>query len=282
MAAKDGKIHLEINPPSIEKYIDYGERGRFCLKNKLNELTGKEWIKFTKSWFILNPKRRSEKVLLHPAKFPESLIERYISFFTKKDEIILDPMAGTGTVNFICDRLKRIGYSIELEKKYYKIAKTRSNQFIFLGDCREIKRFNIPSVDFIITSPPYWDSLKRNHIRQTKRKLKGYDTEYSSNTINFENIENYHEFVEKLVDFYKYIKKWLKNHKYMVLIVNNIFKNGKLYPLAFDLAIKLSKYYTLKDEQVWCQDNKRLVALGVNNAYVGNRHHVYCLVFRKE
>ena len=69
-----------------KKYIDLGERGRLSLKNKLNDLTGKEWIKFTKSWFVHNPKRRSREEVIHPAKFPESLVREFIEFFTKKDD----------------------------------------------------------------------------------------------------------------------------------------------------------------------------------------------------
>ncbi|MHA1414501.1 MAG: DNA methyltransferase, partial [Promethearchaeota archaeon] len=172
--------------------------------------------------------------------------------------------------------------SIELEKKYFDIGKKRSNQNFFLGDCRKIDDYNIPKVDYIITSPPYWDSLKRNNLRQKKRKEKGVDTEYSSTIHNFENIQNYEEFLIELVKFYKKLKNWLKEKKYLTIIINNIYKNGRLYPLAFDLASKLSKYYVLKDEQIWCQDDKPLIALGVNSAYVGNRHHVYCLIFRKE
>ncbi len=284
MAVKEDKSSYSNDCNFIKKnnYIDLGDRGRYCTKNKLNELTGKEWIKFTKSWFILRPIRRSNDVISHPAKFPESLAERFIRFFTKEGEIVLDPMAGTGTVNYICEKLGRIGYSIELEEKYYDIGKNRSYQNFYLGDCRNIEKFNIPKVDYILTSPPYWDSLKRNHIRQIKRKDKGFDTEYSLKQKNFENIENYDEFINQLVDYYKLLKNWLKKRKYITIIVNNIYKNGKLYPLAFELACKLGKYYALKDEQVWCQDDKRLVALGINNAYVGNRHHTYCLIFRNE
>lgn len=43
-------------------------------RNKLNELSGKEWIKFTKTWFIHRPLPRENAKLLHPAAFPESLI----------------------------------------------------------------------------------------------------------------------------------------------------------------------------------------------------------------
>ena len=53
--------------------------GTYHNYNRLNNLTSKEWIKFQKSWFIINPKSRQKNVLLHPAKFPEELIENFIS-----------------------------------------------------------------------------------------------------------------------------------------------------------------------------------------------------------
>jgi hypothetical protein len=56
--------------------------------------------------------------------------------------------------------------------------------------------------------------------------------------------------------------------------------------LAFDTATSLtkrgSKSWILKDEKIWLQDDKKLIALGINSAWVGNRHHQYCLIFRKE
>jgi hypothetical protein len=50
------------------------------LTNRLNELSGTEWIKFTKTWFIHRPAPRENAKLLHPAAFPESSIEESISF----------------------------------------------------------------------------------------------------------------------------------------------------------------------------------------------------------
>jgi hypothetical protein len=77
-----------------------------------------------------------------------------------------------------------------------------------------------------------------------------------------------------------------KNHAYLTVITNNIYHNSKLYPLAYDTAVSLTKRgkksWVLKDEKIWLQDDKPLIALGVNNAWVGNRHHQYCLIFRKE
>src|SRR5271157_1356775 len=121
--------------------IDMGARGRYCTNNQLNDLTGKEWMQFTKSWFVLKPKARTADVLEHPAKFPEELVERYISFFTKPGDIVFDPMAGTGTVNYVCEQLGRVAYGVELEQCFYEIAKLRSNQVMIHGDCRYLDQF---------------------------------------------------------------------------------------------------------------------------------------------
>ncbi|MEJ2600596.1 MAG: hypothetical protein P8Z00_19840, partial [Anaerolineales bacterium] len=69
---------------------------------------------------------------------------------------------------------------------------------------------------------------------------------------------------------------------YMTIIVKNIKKGGKIYPLAWDLAKRLGQTYTLKDEKIWCQDDIRLAPYGMGNAWVSNTFHHYCLQFRNE
>jgi len=60
------------------------------MKNKLNDLDPKTWLKFQKSWFIHNPPPRKKDVLVHPAKFPETMAQEFIEFFTKHGENVLD------------------------------------------------------------------------------------------------------------------------------------------------------------------------------------------------
>jgi tRNA G10 N-methylase Trm11 len=189
-------------------------------------------------------------------------------------------MAGTGTVNYVCEQMGRVGYGVELEDCFYEIAKNRSNQVMIHGDCRDLGRFNVPEADFIITSPPYWNSLKKSHKRQKVRKARNLMTDYGMNEANFGNIVEYQDFLARLIEFYRSLQNRLNPGKYMVVVANNVYKEGRVYPLAFDLASRLSMYYNLKDEQVWCQDNKRLMVLGINVTYVGNRHHSYCLIFQ--
>src|SRR5512141_1137655 len=91
--------------------------------NKLNDLDSKTWLKFQKSWFLHNPPPRKKGVLMHPAKFPETMAQEFIEFFTKKGGFVLDPMAGTGSTLVAALRAGRNSYGIELNPKYATIAR---------------------------------------------------------------------------------------------------------------------------------------------------------------
>ncbi len=286
-------------PVKEKKYIDLGERGKLSLDNKLNNLTGKEWIKFTKSWFVHRPPRRKEDEVLHPAKYPESLVKEFIEFFTKEGEWIFDPFLGTGSTLIAAGELKRNAAGIELQKKYFDTAKRRVKKGKFQSDLIPIKgnsldvkklllKKKIPAnkFDFIITSPPYWNQLERNSIRQTKRKDSGLDTKYSTDKNDIGNVSDYEQFIEAQAKIFDAVWDITKIGGYLTIITNNVYFESRLYPLAYETAISLTKRgkksWTLKDEKIWLQDDKPLIALGVNNAWVGNRHHQYCLIFRKE
>lgn len=282
-----------------KKYIDLGERGRLSLKNKLNDLTGKEWIKFTKSWFIHRPPRRKDNEILHPAKYPETLIEEFIKFFTKENGWVIDPFLGTGSTLIAAGDTNRNCVGIEINRKYFNISKSRVNKGKYsskllplLGSSLELNKLlskneTVSKVfDLAITSPPYWNQLERNFLRQKERKENGLDTKYSSKKDDLGNISQYEDFLEFQAKIFDQIFDVMKEGSYLVIITNNVYFKGELYPLAFDTAKSLTrrekKSWILKDEKIWLQDDKPLIALGVNNAWVGNRHHQYCLIFRKE
>ena len=279
--------------------IDLGERGKYNTKNKLNELTGKEWIKFTKSWFIHRPARRNGSEILHPAKFPESLVEEFIAFFTKENAWVLDPFMGTGSTLIAAGQLKRNAVGIELSSKYHKIAKDRVNKSGLgsalhplrgssdkLPELLEKAGLNKIKFDFAITSPPYWNQLERNSLRQKLRSEKGLATKYSRSRHDLGNLKDYGEFIEKQAVIFDRVFDALKPNAYLTVITNNVYYKGRLFPLAYDTATSLTcrgkKSWILKDEKIWLQDDKPLIALGVNSAWVSNRHHQYCLIFRKE
>src|SRR5512135_541468 len=91
--------------------------------NRLNEMNPKDWLKFQKSWFVHNPPPRQKDVLRHPAKFPETLVMEFITFFTKRSQVVFDPMAGTGSTLVGAMRCGRNAYGIELNPIYAEIAR---------------------------------------------------------------------------------------------------------------------------------------------------------------
>jgi DNA modification methylase len=263
-------------------------------RNKLNDLDSKSWLKFQKSWFIHNPPPRRKDVLRHPAKFPESLAEEFIEFFTKSGQVVLDPMVGTGSTLVAALRSGRHSYGLELNQVYADIARhVVDEERESLGEYAKdlvaevitiAKNRDMPPVDYIITSPPYWNMLReRGAETQKKRRISPeLDVFYSEDTNDLGNIDDYDEFIERLIDIYKQLKTQLKPRAYMTIIVKNVKKGGKVYPLAWDLANHLGKIYTLKDEKIWVQDNQRLAPYGFGSAWVSNTFHHYCLQFRNE
>lgn len=296
----DSNQRKVVHEDETKIYFDDGSV--YHKDNKLNELTNKEWIKFQKSWFILRPKPREENVMLHPAKFPEELVSEFIRFFTKSGQTVIDPMVGTGSTLISCVETGRNGIGIELSYKYAEIAKTRlinkqvnnlNNLFaneckkvkikLFVGDAFHIDKLNLKNIDYCITSPPYWDMLREKGFEtQLKRKQKNLDVFYSDSPDDLGNISNYEQFLDKLTEIYKKVYNVLKKGAYMTIIVKNIKKKNKMYPLAWNLAERLSSFFSLKDEKIWCQDDVKLAPYGYKNAWVSNTVHHYCLNFRKE
>jgi DNA modification methylase len=271
-------------------------------KNRLNDLDPKTWLKFQKSWFVHAPPPRKKGTLRHPAKFPETLAQEFIEFFTKKGQTILDPMVGTGSSLVAALRSGRNSVGIELNQTYVDIAnKAIQEERRILGDssdqltchlihgnASEVQKYfstnKLMMADYVITSPPYWDMLhaKGAQTQKTRRNRPELDLQYSDDPEDLGNIHDYDLFLSKLVDIYCAMKPCINPRAYITIIVKNIKKGGRIYPLAWDLARELSGIFTLKDEKIWCQDDIRLAPYGLGNAWVSNTFHHYCLQFRNE
>ena len=250
------------------------------------------------SWFVAKPPPREKNVLLHPAKFPETLVEFFLQQFSQEGENIFDPMAGTGSTILSALSCGRQAYGIELSSQFHQIVKERVKNYAALhdkkittlpwrvvrGDAASATSYKrLPeSFDYVLTSPPYWDMLKMKGAEtQKKRKKAGLLQFYSDDKRDVGNIEDYETFLRNTVNIYKKVAERLAPGRYMTIIVKNVKKKGTIYPLAWDLALRLSEDLILCHEQFWCQDDQRIGPFGYRYAWVSNTFHHYCLHFQK-
>lgn len=74
---------------------------------------------------IIKVKKKSTDKHLHPTQKPVDLLKYLIRTYTNEEEIVLDNCMGSGSTGVACKELNRNFIGIELDKKYFNIAKER-------------------------------------------------------------------------------------------------------------------------------------------------------------
>ena len=62
---------------------------------------------------------------LHPATFPDSLVENCLKLTTERGDVVLDPFMGSGTTGIVSTKLQRDFIGIELSENYFEMSKSR-------------------------------------------------------------------------------------------------------------------------------------------------------------
>lgn len=71
-------------------------------------------------WFIKRPYWTGK--IKTPNKLPEEIIEKILSYSSKKNDLVLDPFLGSGQVAVVSKKMKRRYCGFEIAKSYYKFA----------------------------------------------------------------------------------------------------------------------------------------------------------------
>jgi hypothetical protein len=264
-------------------------------RSPLNGLDVRAWMRFTRSWFVYNPPPRRSDQVRHPAKFPEGMAQQFIEFFTAPGERVLDPFAGVGSAVAAATAAGRRGIGIELSPEFHAAATGREDLGaegrMLLGDARRapelLRAAGVEQVEYIITSPPYWDMLRQGRGNvdsvQKQRARGGLPTDYSGLPGDLGAVADYDEFVAALAEVLGGLREVLAPRRYLTVVIQNVrVAGGEVRPLAWDLARALSEVYTFKGERLWLQENKPLGCWGWPTEFVTNVHHHYCLNFKND
>lgn len=275
------------------------EEGRYDDRNKLNDLTGKEWLKLTKSFWVSEKCKDDKIALKHPAPFMIKDTKKLISLFTKKGMNVFDPFLGSGTTVAASVMLGRKGYGIDLSEEYISLSKERFKNLklsekdysIILGDStKKIDIFEDEFFDYIVTSPPYHNILKNKAggLRSDNSE-KGYRNGarqgieyYSDNPNDLGNQKTFDDFIKLLSKIMKKCYKKLKTGKYCTLVISDFTVDKKEVCVQSYIVNMMEKIgFEFVGTTVLLQNNKPLYPFGYPFAYKINHHHQNMITFKK-
>lgn len=253
-------------------------------------IDGKTWIKYSVSiWDVV--KTSKEQALGHPAMFPLELCNRLIKLYSWENEIVLDPFMGSGSTLSAAKSLGRKGIGFEIQPEFIKLANKRFSQNTIDGDnslkpriiekdSRGVaKELPEESVDFVLTSPPYWDILNSKRTADYKEARP-----YSSSEEDLGNITSYEGFMAELAKVFRGVWTALKRNRYCAIVVMDIRKQDQFYPFHIDVTRMMQDIgFTLDDIIIWDrrQEYNNLRALGYPYVFRVNKVHEYILIFQK-
>lgn len=266
-------------------------------RNALNDLTSTEWLPETISvWNQRGLGASHEDAQIerqHPAPFSFTDIARLVRFFTKRGHKVLDPFVGVGSTLKACALEGREGVGFELNPKYARLAQERlvaevrianpAKQEVLVGDARDlIGKMAADSVDFVVTSPPYWNILhKEDHKAEQERKANDLDTRYSDDVRDLGNVADYDVFLHELSGILGGCGRVLRAKKYMAVIVSDFRDKSRYVMFHADIAQKLEEHgFELRGITILYQRHKRIFPYGYPYAFVPNIHHQYIVLMQ--
>lgn len=249
------------------------------------DLCGKTWLSYSISVWDTIRKTAEEAGLSHPALFPTQLASRLIEVFSFPGEIVLDPFCGTGTTLLAAHQLGRRGIGIDISDDFLTLAASRlkaagvDGYQLHQGDARQVMEMVAGNIDLCVSSPPYWDIL--NQKRSADHKGVRH---YGNLPEDLGIISGYEDFLQSLTMVFHGVYQLLRPGGYCCLVVMDLRKKDKFYPLHMDLCrYMVNEGYTLDDMIVWDRRHEynRLRPLGYPYVFRINRVHEYILVFQK-
>lgn len=300
--------------------IDIGERGKYDVRNPLNNMTGSEWVHFINSihetdfvadedefeiWKYLQDsliktsystkgddsfKHKLRKK--HPSPKPPQLMAEFIRFFTKKNEKILDPFMGVGGTLIGASLEDRKAVGVDLSEEYLDIYKEVckeleiEEQKTMLGDAKYVKKMLSDEEEFdaIITDPPYANMLSKDRTGGDKTKEVGTSTPFTDKAQDLGNLE-YDKFLKSMENIIKDAVGLLKEKGYVLIFTKDMQpKEGNHNMLHADLVNELIDIDELeyRGYKIWYDKTLNLYPYGYPFAFVANQLHQFILVFRKK
>ena len=128
------KNNMVYNPQGLIPFNKVTRRGNkqdkensFWRPSNSENSNFQEWTNYPRNYIEFSYQTKA----VHPTQKPVDLMEYLIKTYTNEGELVLDFTMGSGTTGVACKKTNRNFIGIELDEKYYQIAKERiSNEII--------------------------------------------------------------------------------------------------------------------------------------------------------
>ncbi len=164
--------------------------------------------------------------------WPPQLVRNILLRYSKKGDVVLDQMVGSGTTLVECKLLGRNGIGVDINRNCIMLTRDRLNfryktldydteetfQKTYVGDARNLNLIEDESIDLIATHPPY-----ANIIPYSKQKIKG----------DLSNVHSIDEFVNEMKKVAEESYRVLKPDKYCCILVGDTRREKHHVPIAF-------------------------------------------------
>jgi len=275
---------------------DGRSRGFYSARNRLNELTGKEWVYWSKS-VINRPYPPSLQLSLrsrHGGQKPPELCADLIRIFTKSGGRVLDPFAGVGGTLLGAALCGRQALGIELNPEWVGIYRQvcalegLAEQRLICGDSRE-KLGELAAeglrFDLLLTDVPYWRMDKaRRSTGAFKRVGQEQRPRRTSKLQAFNDLEprSKEEWLAGLQAVLGAALGLLEPRAYLAVFIGDMYHEGRFHFLSAELAGALERLgLTLKANLIWYDVSKSLHVYGYQYEFIPSMIHQSILVARK-
>ena len=239
--------------------------------------------------------RRSQLKKDHPATFSEKDVARLVRFFTRKNGLVLDPFLGSGSTAIACITENRRCIGFELYERWHTQAKIRIEAALAgavtpdrpeLRCCDALSGLrDLPSesVDFVVTSPPYWSILeKHDHKVRRERTNHALPTDYGRHPQDLSNITEYDDFLNAFGEHLAEYHRVLRRAAYAAVIVSDFRHAQHYYLFHAHVAERMENAgFIVQGLIVLVQDNKKLYPYGYPTAFVPNISNQYIVIARR-
>lgn len=134
------------------KIVGNCEYGLILYRDKLPKFRNNGKMIFN----CIDWERDGESERIHPTQKPVKLLEKLIKIFTDEGDVIIDPVAGSGSTLIAAENLNRKGYGFEIKKDFY----TKANKWLseVKQNKKEIKEIGFAKTAIKKQYPTLWDN----------------------------------------------------------------------------------------------------------------------------